>query len=178
MVIDLVSSSIIMLPYCKSLWQNPIWSLVARFFSKANISSSRTSKRNSVASWGKETRLASLTHFLKHHIESQLALGVSMKYYTLDIEKTVGDKRTYSSLSQRTIFLDPGISRQWNSFILEAIIPDISGSRKSAAESVWKSSNQTQNVQIFILKNKMSLGEINHLNWTSKAIIHLLSQFV
>lgn len=64
-VINLVSSSIIMLPYCKSLWQKPIsWYPSDNFFSRIFISSSRLSKPKFFSSFGEHRLLAWPSHFL------------------------------------------------------------------------------------------------------------------
>lgn len=64
-VIDLVSSSIIMLPYCKSLWQKPMsWQSSDSFFSNMLISSSKVSNPKSFLSFTEHKVLASLSQFL------------------------------------------------------------------------------------------------------------------
>lgn len=66
MVIALVSSSIMMFPYCKSLWQNPIFSsLSKRDFSSILISISITSRRKDLASSGEASLLHAVSQFLK-----------------------------------------------------------------------------------------------------------------
>ena len=65
-VTSLVSSSIMMLPYCRSLWQNPIlWFSPDNSFTKVAISSSMSSKRNFLASWVVHKFLAALSQFLQ-----------------------------------------------------------------------------------------------------------------
>lgn len=64
-MIDLVSSSIIMLPYCKSLWQKPIsWSPSDKSFSSMFISSSKLSNPNFFISFEEHKLLAWLSQFL------------------------------------------------------------------------------------------------------------------
>lgn len=66
MVIALVSSSIIMFPYCKSLWQNPIFSsFLKRDFSSKLISISISSRRKDLASSGEASLLHAQSQFLK-----------------------------------------------------------------------------------------------------------------
>lgn len=65
-VIDLLSSSIIMLPYCKSLWQNPIrWLGTESSFSSIEISFSIESNWKALASSGLHNLLAVLSQFLE-----------------------------------------------------------------------------------------------------------------
>lgn len=64
-VIELVSSSIIMFPYWRSLWQKPIsWWSFGNSFSSILISSFRVYKQNSFASLAEQKLLATLTHLL------------------------------------------------------------------------------------------------------------------
>jgi len=67
MVTEQDSSSSIMLPYCKSLWQNPMhWFAPDNSFSKVDISLSKVFKLKASTSSGELKRLASLSQFLKH----------------------------------------------------------------------------------------------------------------
>lgn len=154
MVIDLVCSSIIMLPYCKSLWQNPIsWLSCERVFSNVDISSSRASRRKASASSEGHILLAVLSHFLKQWNEwsykhNSYSTRNGLEKTTTEIlpaqldllESKTEDyrvKEIYLNLSHRSTFFGPGMSRSWNSFILAAIRADISGSSRSEADSVW-----------------------------------------
>jgi len=71
MVMELVFSSIIILPYCKSLWQNTIcWWACESSFSNIEMSSSIVSKQKALASSGEAKLLAACSHFL--HCEKQI----------------------------------------------------------------------------------------------------------
>ena len=130
-MIALVSTSIIMLPYCRSLWQKPI----SRYpsdnnFSSVSISSSRLSKPKFLVSFGEHKLLAWLSHFLVNNKRRAFKILHYNKMDKIDIVYN------YLILCQSWTFFGPGIRRLWNSLILEAIKADISGSRRSAAERV------------------------------------------
>ena len=169
MVIEFVTSSIIMLPYCKSLWQKPIrWCAPGSSFSNIEISSSMVSKQKALASSGRAKLLAAPSQFLKHWKKKLLHLNCRtnnegakitllwLRYMQL---KLIGEKKilywgqTYRNLSHRRTFFGPGISRSLNSFILDAIRADISGSCRSDAESVWKSQiKQAYYIYFFLIR--------------------------
>lgn len=159
MVMELVFSSIIMLPYCKSLWQNTTcWWACESSFSNIEISSSIVSKQKALASSGEAKLLAACRHFLHCekikikllHLElnwrtnnvGAKITSLWLRYMQLNLQLSAKRKfcirgQTYRNLSHRRTFFGPGISRSWNSFILDAIRADVFGSRRSDADSVW-----------------------------------------
>jgi hypothetical protein len=61
-----------------------------------------------------------------------------------DKRKTFNLSYQYLILFQRSTVLGPGISRLWNSLIFAATRADISWSRRSAADSVWTSTQEKE----------------------------------
>lgn len=135
-VIDLVCSSIIMLPYCRSLWQKPIHWLLESFLSNSEISSPRAFKQNASASSWEHNRLAVFNQSLKIIKNQTISIYRLLQCNIFSKQKRGKKTEEYRNLSQSLIILGPGMSRSWNSLNLAAIRADTSGSRRSAADSV------------------------------------------
>lgn len=72
----------------------------------------------------------------------------------------------YLILLQRSISLRPGMSRLWNSLNFVAIRADISGSRRSAAESVWLINSRVKKKVIYLSYSNLPLNCISKISNT------------
>lgn len=145
-VMALVSSSIMMLPYCKSLWQNPISCSLFTSCSSKLISSSMLSRPNSFECSFEHKFLACPTQVLSFHVQVDI-------YFHLN--KTVMKMNNYNFpvsyliLSQMSTLLSPGMCMLWNLLSLDATRADMFWSRRSVADSVW---NQIYTLRILLVK--------------------------